>query len=302
MGATHAAAYATLGEVQIRAVASRNERAISGDFSSIGGNLGSALPPVDFSSAAKYTDWEQVIADPSVEAVDVCAPTYLHEQISLAALDAGKHVFCEKPMALSAAACDRMLKARTKGQVLMIGHVLRFWPEYEELRESLSLGEYGRVRTATFTRVAALPKWSSWITDPAKSGGAVLDLLIHDLDQVVLLFGTPESVQAKRSGPYDGVLATFSYPNGLMVQLEGGWMGPDTPFAMGYKIETDRACFSLNPNQPVQIPVTEAYREELSYFQRCCDEGRQPERCPPEESAAAVRLAMLVQECRDCVI
>jgi predicted dehydrogenase len=127
----------------------------------------------------------------------------------------------------------------------------------------------------------------------------VLDLLIHDLDQVVLLFGTPASVQAKRSGPHDGVVATLAYANGLTVHLEGGWMGPDTPFAMGYKVETDRACFRLNPNQPVQIPVTDAYREELSYFQQCCDEGHEPARCPPEQAAEAVRLALLVQQSRD---
>ena len=150
----------------------------------MGGNLGLALPNADFSGVARYRDWKSLLVDRAVDAVDICLPTDLHEQVANAALVAGKHVLCEKPMALSGKACDRMLvRAKEAAHVLMIGHVLRFWPAYRSLRQFVTSGENSAVQTATFTRMCGLPDWSSWLPDANRSGGAVLDLLIHDLDR-----------------------------------------------------------------------------------------------------------------------
>ena len=311
MGATHAATYTKLPGIRIAAVCARDAQRLSGDFSQVGGNLGLALPNVDLGSAAKYEHWEDLIGDEAIDAVDICLPTDLHERVTVAALSAGKHVLCEKPMALTGEECDRMLaKAKETNRVLMIAHVLRFWPAYEYLRQFIESGEFGPVQTATFTRVCGLPDWSSWLPDTARSGGALLDLLIHDVDQILLLFGVPAAIRAKTLGDFDAVTATFLYPNGSETRLQGGFMASGTAFSMGFQVRAARALLELGPNgvtlsdgegnqRRIQLPDEDPYLAELSYFQRCCDEGLRPDRCPPEASAAAVKTALLLKRSRD---
>jgi predicted dehydrogenase len=311
MGATHAVAYSKLSGVRIAAVSARNERRLSGDFSDVGGNLGLALPNLDFSGTAKYRDWEQLIADPAIDAVDICLSTDLHEPVAVAALASGKNVLCEKPMALTAEDCDLMLaKAKEADRILMIGHVLRFWPAYEYLQQFVALNEFGPVQTATFTRMCGLPDWSSWLTDTAKSGGAVLDLLIHDMDQILLLFGAPKAVRAKPLGNFDALTATLLYPNGPEIRLQGGWMASGTPFSMRFQVRTAGALLELGPNgltlsdadgtqRKIQLPDANPYMEQLRYFQQCCEPGQKPDRCPAEAAAAAVKVALLLRRSRD---
>src|SRR5438270_13937750 len=139
MGATHLTSWMNLPDIRVKAVAARNAQARSGDFSKVGGNLGHALPSVDLSNVSQYGEWRDLVADPDIDAVDICLPTDLHEGVTAAALATGKHVLCEKPMALTAEQCEAMLSgARSADRVLMIGHVLRFWPAYVYLRDFVS--------------------------------------------------------------------------------------------------------------------------------------------------------------------
>jgi predicted dehydrogenase len=266
---------------------------------------------VDLSEAAKYQDWKQLIADPAVDALDICLPTDLHAQVALAALSAGKHVLCEKPMALSAEECDVMLASAKEGnRVLMIGHVLRFWPAYEYMQQFVRSGDTGEVQSATFTRTCGLPDWSSWLLSKERSGGAVLDLLVHDLDQVLLLFGTPDAIRAKPLGTFDAVTATFLYRDGPEIRVQGGWLASGTPFSMAFQVRTTHALLEMEPNglmlsdvegerSSVQLPNADPYAEQLSYFQQCCDNGRRPDRCPPEASALAVKVGLLLKRSVD---
>ncbi len=246
MGATHLATLLKLPDVVVKAAASRNERALSGDFSSIGGNLGRILPMVDLREVRKYGRWQDLVADPDVDAVDICLPTNLHSMVAKAALAAGKNVLCEKPMALDGEQCDEMIAAaEAAGRVLMIGHVLRFWPAYDQLAEFVTTARYGPVRSATFTRMCGLPEWSPWLADEAQSGGAILDLLIHDIDQVLRLFGMPTAVRAKGLGTLDAITASLLYPNGPEVRLQGGWLAPGTPFSMSFQVRAAAAELEL---------------------------------------------------------
>jgi predicted dehydrogenase len=311
MGATHAATYAQMQGVSIAAVSARNADVLKGDFSKVGGNLSRPLPNVDFSATAKYEDWTKMLDDAEVEAVDICLPTDLHRPVAVASLTAGKHVLCEKPMGLSEEDCDAMLEAaRTHGRVLMIGHVLRFWPDYQYLRDFLRTEKYGTARRATFTRVCGLPDWSSWLPDTARSGGALLDLLVHDIDQILLLFGAPAAVRAKALGEFDAVSATLLYPNGPEVRLQGGWMASGTPFSMGFQVQATGGLLELGAGgltlsdaqgqrQTVALPHADAYAAQLFYFQQCCDNGTSPDECPPEASADAVKLALLLKRSRE---
>jgi predicted dehydrogenase len=309
MGSTHLSAYSNIPDVEVTAVYSQNLARLSGDFSDVSGNLSVRPARYDFSAVRKYQDWSVLVQDPELDAIDVCLPTDLHVPVVLAALAAGKHVLCEKPMGLSAAECDRMLAARNQGnRILMIGHVLRFWPEYEYLAEFARSGVYGAILSATFIRRSGLPEWSPWLSDLSRSGGAVLDLLLHDIDQALALFGLPQRVAAKNlAGGSDAIMSTLIYPGGPEVRIQGGWFAPGTPFSMSFQIRAQRAELDWTPGglmlndatgqrKPVELVTRDAYQSEIGYFVDCCRSGSQPDRCPPEASALAVTVALAIRQ------
>ncbi|MBV9266734.1 MAG: Gfo/Idh/MocA family oxidoreductase, partial [Acidobacteriaceae bacterium] len=196
MGQTHLGIYSKLPGVNVVAAYTRTP----GDRkASSTGNLGRPQPAYDLSRVRKYYRWQELIDDSTIDAVDICLPTDQHAPVVMAALAAGKHVFCEKPMALNENECDRMIAARNdSGRTLMVGHVLRFFSEYEYLKEAARSNEHREILSATFIRSCGVPDWSDWLIDENRSGGAILDLLIHDVDQILELFGMPERVTAKR--------------------------------------------------------------------------------------------------------
>jgi predicted dehydrogenase len=311
MGITHASALSKLAGVELGAICSNSDKVLAGDFSGVGGNLDRGPVHLDLTSVNKYKKWQHMLADASIDAVDLCLPTDLHAEIAIAALRAGKHVLCEKPMALTVEDCRTMTEAANQsGRVLMIAQVLRFWPEYQVLREFIAEGKYGRVLSATFVRSAGLPDWSGWLTNEARSGGAVLDLLVHDIDQVLLNFGLPERVAAKSIGDPDTLSATFLYPKGgPEVRLQGGWFPTGTPFSMSFQVRAERAALELTPEglmlsddagerRKIDPPVGDAYEAELRYFFECCKTGQAPALCMPEESAHAVNVALLLKQSR----
>ncbi len=310
MGGMHVGTITKRPDAQLAAVCAKNGKALEGDFSESGGNLERPAEKYDFSNVRKYNEWRNLISDAELDIVDICLPTDMHAEVAIAALQAGKHVLCEKPMALSADDCGRMEDAAAQaGRILMIGQVLRFWPEYKALKSYAISGEYGPFRQATFTRRCALPDWSKWLPDEARSGGALLDFLVHDVDQALWLFGIPQRVAAKQLGSGDAVMATLIYPGGPEVRIQGGWFGAGTPFSMSFLVRADRAEFELTPDglllsdmsgqrKKVEVESGDAYAAEFNYFLDCCRDGKQPELCMPHDSAAAVKVALAIKESR----
>jgi predicted dehydrogenase len=310
MGAAHVAALSAYPEAELAAVVSRDPKTREGDFSATGGNLKLEKRQFDFSRVSKYFTWQEIVADPNVDAISICLPTNFHAEVTLAALDAGKHVICEKPMALTMAECESMMAAAERSKrILMIGQVLRFWPEYMALRKFVTDGEYGTVRQATFLRKAGLPEWSKWLPDETQSGGAVMDLLVHDIDQILLLFGMPERVTAKALGTVDALMASFIYPGGPEVRLHGGWFEPGVPFNMSFQVRCEKGEMELTADglqlsdmsgnrHKVELPAANAYEAQMHYFLDCCRSGQEPELCQPSESAAAVKVALALKESR----
>lgn len=310
MGAAHVAALSAYPEAELAAVVSRDPKTREGDFSATGGNLKLEKRQFDFSRVSKYSTWQEIVADPNVDAISICLPTNFHAEVTLAALDAGKHVICEKPMALTMAECESMMAAAERSKrILMIGQVLRFWPEYMALRKFVTDGEYGTVRQATFLRKAGLPEWSKWLPDETQSGGAVMDLLVHDIDQILLLFGMPERVTAKALGTVDALMASFIYPGGPEVRLHGGWFEPGVPFNMSFQVRCEKGEMELTADglqlsdmsgnrHKVELPAANAYEAQMHYFLDCCRSGQEPELCQPSESAAAVKVALALKESR----
>ena len=310
MGVTHMVGYAKIPGVKVSAVCTENPAVLAGDLSKIGGNIKFDASSVDISAAKKYTRWQDLIADPDVDAVDICLPTDLHLTVSSAALAAGKHVFCEKPMALTETDCELMIDAAGKAKrVLMIGQVLRFWPEYMALQEFGASKKYGAIRSATFVRQCGTPTWSKWLTTEARSGGAALDLLIHDIDQALLLCGMPERVSAKKLGDGDGIMATLIYPGGPEVRIQGGWFHPDMPLKMTFQAVAERGQIDFSQDGLFLSDTTgqrtkmepsgpDGYQAEVAYFIECCRAQAEPLRCIPRASAQAVHVALCLKRSR----
>jgi len=306
MGGVHMSAIESLGNATLTAISSRT-RPTAEKLSA--GNLphlkAGSLP----SDAAWYCDWRKLVSDPNVDAVDICLPTHLHKEVALSAFENGKHVLCEKPMALTFADCEQMLEAAARsGRIFMVAHVLRFVSSYRYAASFIASTLRGSVTSCTLERKAGYPTWSDWLGREESSGGAILDLLIHDIDQALKLFGLPSAVAAVSDGEIDTMQGTLRYANGLEVRVEGGWYPGERPFSAGFRISGEDAALSLEGGklhltvsgreQLVDLPAEAEYTEQMSNFLECCEKNAAPRLCPPGESAQAVRVANLFRASR----
>jgi predicted dehydrogenase len=318
MGSTHLKAWRNVAGAELAAVYSNDERKLSGDLSQIEGNFGGKGLTLDFANVRKYRETTELFADPDIDAVDICLPTHLHYATALAALRAGKHVLVEKPIALDGQSADELVReSKASGLILMAGQVLRFIPAYRGLAEAVASGQYGKVRSALFRRRCAAPAWSKWLGDADKSGGGVFDLLIHDVDFALMLFGVPDAVSATGYEDLplgmDAIHATLYYENDFSVVITGGWFHKKAyPFSMEFTVSADGGTFEYSSQRgdgvdlyecsgeraDLPLPGEDAFEAELRYFLKCCVEGKRPAYCPPEESAAAVKLARELLEAR----
>ena len=306
IGRVHLAAAGAVG-ANVTAVASR--RAIATD-----------IPP----GARVYHDYDEFVRNAAVDAIVLCLPTWLHEEYAQAAFAAGRHVLCEKPLALNAAAAERIvLAAEASGVVFMVAQVLRFWPHYVRLKEAVADGAVGAIFNCHAWRLSAYPNWAEWFRDPAKSGGALLDLQIHDLDLIYSLFGPPRAVACagirSDSGALDSVHTTLHFASS-MATIDASFMFPATwPFSAGMRVVgnhgaleyafraaaniagRDAASQSLNffpsGSEPrsISVPVEDAYQNQLNYFLERVARHEPPARCPPRESLAVLRC---IEACR----
>jgi predicted dehydrogenase len=310
MGSTHLKAWKNIPGATIFAVADEVEKRLSGDLSDIQGNMGGPGEKMDFSRVRKFRTPLEALADKDIEAVDICLPTNQHLAVALGALAAGKHVLVEKPMALDGAGVDQLVDAaRASGRVLMAGQVVRFSPAYHTAREILKSGRLGALRTAVLRRRCAAPAWSAWLHKPELSGGGVFDLLIHDVDYSLYAFGMPRSVAATgyeaMAQGIDWIEARLHYPDGRAVLITGGWHHPKAyPFSQEFTAVADGGTLEFNSltDKPLTLyradgetetpplPKTDLFQAELEYFLECAQSGKRPDRCPPEESAAAVKV------------
>jgi predicted dehydrogenase len=259
------------------------------------------LPAQDYSTLCKA-----MIEDPTIDAIDVCLPTGMHASMTIAALDAGKHVLCEKPMALTPEDCFRMLRARDRSRgVLMVAHVLRFWPAYRFLHEVVACRAYGAIGSLSLVRKSGVPGWAPWLLRPEESGGAILDLLVHDFDQALFLFGMPESATARTLDSPNVMECSLHYPGGVEVAIAGGWYDGDVPFAMGFELRASGGELRyagdhlqlLRPSEPIAeiaLSAVDPYAKQLGYFIDCCRNNVAPSECTPESSAQAVELARTI--------
>ncbi len=209
MGMIHYLAAAKLRSARVTAICTRNPRKREGDWRSIRGNFGPAGTRMDLGDVKRYAHFDEICADPSLDLIDICTPTYLHADMAQAALRAGKHVLVEKAIALTRKDADAMLQTAAKaGKLLMVAHVLPFVPEFAFALKMIRSGVYGRVIAAHFKRITAPPDWSTEIANASKTGGPAIDLHVHDTHFIRLIAGTPRKVFSTGLAP-DGRIVTY---------------------------------------------------------------------------------------------
>jgi predicted dehydrogenase len=302
MARTHAAVYSSLPErAQVRLVcANDGAEAIAAGF-----------------GAGVTDDWEAAIATPGVDAVDICLPTPLHRPVAERALAAGKHVMVEKPIALSLEDADAIgAAAATAGRVLMVGHVLRYFPEIIELRRRLATGDFGKPLAVTALRLSALPDWNQWMLDSAQSGGTLVDLMIHDFDICNALLGAPRRVYAVATAGGRHVRTIVEHEGGD-ASVEGSHaMPPSFPFTAGLRVLCERGVldhrFEAGAGDEVADDAAasalaihsadgrlegfhqtgDGWGAEIRHFLDCVESGSQPRDGSFAQARAALAIAM----------
>jgi predicted dehydrogenase len=266
MGMTHYLAYQKIRGAKVAALCEQDKKRLAGDWRAIKGNFGPAGQIMDLKGIACYREIDELISDPSLDLIDVCLPPSWHAEVTIAALEAGKHVFCEKPIALDPASASRMVQAADRaGKMLLIGHVLPFFPEYQFAYQTIAGGKYGRVLGGHFKRMISDPAWLPDFYNPRKVGGPMLDLHVHDAHFIRLLFGMPKAVHSvgtMRGEVVERFSTQFLYDPPRMVTATSGVINQQgRPFSHAYEIYLEGATLffdymALPKLGDVATPVT----------------------------------------------
>jgi len=300
----------------------------------------SAIADTDLAKAEKlakkygvktYSKSEDLFKETDIEIVDICLPTFLHKEYVIKAAQAGKQVLCEKPIALTVEDAEEMIEATDKAGVkFMVAQVVRFWPEYVKLKEIFDSGSLGKMVSISCSRLSPAPTWvwDNWVLDPERSGGALLDLHIHDTDFLLYLLGKPISLLSaapKSSLKYAHIFTTFLFPNNVVAYAEGGWDMPDNfPFTMGFTANFEKGAVEFNsryqktlaiyqPGKEVEYPEvkvelqvsTEAggniaelggYFSEIKYFVDCVENNQPPTMAEAKSAKDSLKI-VLAEKC-----
>jgi predicted dehydrogenase len=178
--------------------------------------------------AEAVEDVEEVYAD-DIDIVAITCPTPFHVEYCTAAAEASKHIFCEKPLARTLEQGRQILDAVSEAGVkTMVGHVVRFFPEYRQARERVKSGDLGDIGMVRVSRINSMPAGAGgWFSDYELSGGVTLDMSIHDLDWLLWTFGPVESVCSrglyKQMPTMDYALTQIRFQSGAIGHCEGSW-------------------------------------------------------------------------------
>ena len=259
MGRTHLASYARTAGCEVRALLDPSQRAAAtGNLITTGDDAERLL-----ATLPRAASLDEMLARDDISLVSICTPTDTHVDLVRAAIRAGKHVLVEKPTALDAEAIDALdAEARAAGVLAMPAHCMRFWPAWAWMAEAVRTQRFGRARRASFRRMGAAPSWSQdFYLDFNRSGGAIVDLHIHDADFVRFAFGEPTSVRA--GGSRRHVRAHYGFAGRgaeveAEVEAEGGWSeDPNFAFMMVATIDCERATIDFRLGREAELVVVE---------------------------------------------
>jgi predicted dehydrogenase len=309
MGRTHYEAYQELSDLaQVVAVSDVDPKRAAGDLAGTAGNvIAGGLTQLPMDRIKGSIDYNDLLDNPDVDLVDICLPTTQHLEVATAALKSGKHVLCEKPLARTSAEGEKIAQAARQAKgFFMPAMCMRFWPQWAWLKQAVDEKRYGKVLSATFRRVATMPP--GWYRDGKISGGAALDLHIHDTDFIQHLFGMPKAVSSrgytKTSGEIDHLNTHYIYDQYPLVAAEGGWSFADGyGFTMRYTVnfETatadydlarDKTLLLIQNGQPTAIETAPGfgYTAEIRYLLDCIKNNHPPQTVTPEDAVRSLRI------------
>ncbi|MFT5303131.1 MAG: myo-inositol 2-dehydrogenase/D-chiro-inositol 1-dehydrogenase [Mariniblastus sp.] len=254
MGWIHWLAYQKTEGVEVVAIATPEDDRRAGDWRSIQGNFGPPGEQVDLSGLKTYKSLDSMLADDSldIDCIDICLPPAMHADSIAKSAAAGKHVFCEKPLALNLEDCDRAVSAcEAAGTRLMVGQVLPFFTEFQYVHKLAISGKYGNLLGGSFKRVISDPQWLKNFYDPAVIGGPLFDLHVHDAHFIRLLFGMPTGVYScgrTRGEVVDYCNSIFQFENrSLAVSCTSGVINQQgRPFTHGFEIHFENATVQFD--------------------------------------------------------
>ena len=261
-----------------------------------------------------YSSLEELIERENPDFIDICTPSYMHADMAVTALNAGKHVLCEKPMSISSVETARMIEAAEKnGKLLMTAHVVRFMAPYVYLKSVIDSCELGRPVHIIMNRLSEAPKWSweNWMLCPEKSGAVPFDLSVHDIDFTQYVFGEPKSVEGSYhalENNNDFIASRLIYDN-FSVHITGAWYNASIPFQANYlavfengyvqlkdgKVYKNGDEISLEMGETsedtgINLSGADGYADEIAYFIDCIKNGKKPEKVTPSSSQNSVKL------------
>ena len=311
MGRTHAAAYQQLQsalDFEVTAVADTDKEKADHTAKLLG--------------AKAYYSPQDLIDHADINTTDICLPTYLHYEYASKALSKGFNIFVEKPLCLNSKDAYSLVKQAEEKKVFsQVGQCIRFWTEYEYLKSVIDSGIFGKVKHIKLRRLSPTPNWggNNWLLDEQLSGGAALDLQIHDADFALYLFGQPERIKSFTNHvgeKYSSIVSELMYKD-FTVITEGSWDYPlSFPFEMSYIAALEKATIIFSSLHGLQVCPNDGanfcpelkrecsaqsdaggnisdlggYYNELYYFIDCINKGVQPVKASLLAGAEAVEL------------
>ena len=315
MGMTHAESILRNSEVDLVAIVDKNPKAVEEKLLSTTGNFATGtIPPDQLTKIKRYSSLDDCLEFEELDAVLICVHTDLHYEMTKKVLLHGKHVFLEKPFCLDMRQAEELVAlAREKERILMIGHVVRFMPPYQKLKEFVDNGQFGPLKFLSLSRYSGVPAWGEWVerrSSFGSTGGALFDLLIHDIDFVNFMLGIPGSIACNYLpgllSKHDYISALWSYfDKDLRVKIEGGNIfHSNFPFQAGYMASFENASMQYSTlfgdviriatdSILEEIPSGQAgdgFYNEIAYFAQCINQNRPPVECMPESALQTIQL------------
>ncbi|MBW6535979.1 MAG: Gfo/Idh/MocA family oxidoreductase [Mariniphaga sp.] len=315
MGKTHTGNLLKNPHAQLVAIVDKNTENIQKNLNEESGNFSTdSFSEEELSKVNIYNGFAECLKIEKPDACVIAVHTNLHVEMAKLAIGSGCHVFLEKPFTLNIEEGQKLIDlARAKNKILMIGHVVRFMPAYLKLKTWINTNEFGKLEFLSLSRFSGVPAWGQWKDkqkDFGSSGGALFDLVIHDIDFAQWVCGIPDEISASclpgKLSNHDYVSAIWNYRNKkLHVKIEGGnTFHTAYPFHASFSARFENASVLYYPKDPENIIVTtdtettlipagdanDGFSGELDYFINCIAEDKQPEKCTPESALESIRI------------
>lgn len=314
MGITHTGNILKNPAVLLSGIADKNSDGIIEKLKGQSGNFSTgAVNSEELRGVNIYDDLGDAIKNEQPDACIIAVHTNLHYELAKMALEAGSHVFLEKPFTLNVDEGQELINlARGNNRILMIGQVVRFMPAYNKLKSWIDSGEFGNLEFLSLSRFSGVPSWGQWKEKQKEfgtSGGALFDLVIHDIDFAQWACGIPDDINAHclpgKLSNYDYVSAMWKFNNrDLHVRIEGGnSFHADYPFQAAYHARFEKASVHYSSGHPDNIIVAadggireipagnanDGFAGELEYFFECINSEAQPVNCTPESALETIK-------------